>query len=98
MLDTGCVGTLGPMQGSAFQDSKDSTPSYIHACPLLLVSWLRGVFLAYSPPGLNHSKEKENVILSFLCSETRTSARGKKFTSDLTVLLIKADKNWQRER
>lgn len=43
-------------------------------------------------------KRKKKLILCLICSEAKKSARGKKFTSDLIVLLIVADKTWQRER
>lgn len=41
-------------------------------------------------------RRRKKLILYFICSKAE-SARGKKFTSDLTVLLIVADKNWQRK-
>lgn len=40
-------------------------------------------------------RRRKKLILYFICSKAE-SARGKKFTSDLTVLLIVADKNWQK--
>lgn len=94
-MDIGHVGTWDSWREVPLETLR--TAALTHTCPLLLVFWLRGIFPARSPPGLNCSKEKK-LILYFICSKAKKSARGKKFTSDLTVLLIVADNNWRRER